>query len=118
MAVVGTVNYFGEKFFRIVGDAGSIDNDIVIESDDLSRFDTFELSSAAGAMDVFISHDGAAFIGPRSLGDLGAVTLDPVIVTAAARSYGFRAALHHIRIRQNGATPVTGAVLVCKRIGA
>ncbi len=118
MAVVGTEDYTGDRFYRITGVAGVNDDDVVIDSDDLSRFDTFELSSTAGAMDVEVSHDGATFIGPRSLGDLGAITLDPVIVTAAARAYGFRGVVQHIRVSQNGAVAVAGAVLICKKIGS
>jgi hypothetical protein len=116
MALIGTPEFIGDNLYRFVGIAGANDNDIVIETEDLSRYDTFELSSLAGAMDVFVSHDGGAFPGPRSLGDLGATTLDPVIVTAAGRAYGFRGVVDRVRIRQNGATPVAGAVLVCKRI--
>lgn len=112
MAVVGTERYEG-GIRQYSGIAGVNDNDIVIETNDVSDLDTFELSSTAGAMDVFVSQDGTNFnTAARSVADLGAITTDPVIVTAAGRSYGFRGVFKKIRVRQNGVTAVANAVLV------
>jgi len=115
MAAIGTVNYYGNKAIH-TGIAGVSDNDVVIDTEDVMNFDTFELSSTAGAMDVFISHDGANFnTAARSLADLGAATTNPVLVTVAGRSYGFRGIVKKIRVRQNGATAVANAVLLMQR---
>lgn len=93
--------------------SGTNDNDLVIEfSGTIDDFDTYQLSSTAGAMDVFVSLDGTNYTtAPLSLSDLGAVSSDPVLVTAANRMYGFRGKYRAIQVRQNGGTPVTGAVL-------
>ncbi len=112
---VGAVQHAGQRQF-IIGIAGVSDNDIVIDTEDVSQFDTFELSSTAGAMDVFISHDGTNYnTAARSLTDLGAATTNPVLVTVAGRSYGFRGIVKKIRVRQNGATAVANAVLNLQR---
>ena len=93
--------------------SGTNDNDIVIEfgvpADD---FDTYQLMSTTGAMDVFVSLDGINYsTAPLSLTDLGAVSSDPVVVTAANRVYGFRGKYRAIRVRQNGGTAVSNAAL-------
>lgn len=114
MALVGTISRAG-KLTEWLGIAGVSDNDIVIETNDVSHLDVFELSSTAGAMDVFVSHDGVNFTtDPMSLADLGATSVNPVLLTAPVRRYGFRAAVKLIRIRQNNTTAVADAVLVGK----
>lgn len=97
---------------------GTNDNDAVIATDDVSKYDTFMLMSTAGAMDVFPSLDGVNFAtSALSLTDLGATSAAPVIVTAANRIYGFRGTFAKIRVDQNGATPVTAACLVASCSG-
>jgi hypothetical protein len=93
--------------------SGTNDNDIVIELDqNAEAYDTFELMSTAGAMDVFVTLDGTNYTtAALSLADLGAVTTDPVVVTAANRLYGFRGKFKGIRVLQNGATAVENAAL-------
>lgn len=115
MAVFDAVNDFG----RVVvydGTDGTNDNDIIIETNDISRFDTFMLSNAAGAVDVEVN-DGSQWLtaAPLSMSDLGATTTSPVLVTSALRQYGWRGSFFKIRVRQNGATPGTGVVLRCQR---
>jgi hypothetical protein len=97
----------------IAGTTGVNDNDVLIEFDsNVEAFDTFELMSTAGAMDVFVSLDGTNYTtAAHSLADLGAITTDPVIVTAANRVYGFRGKYKKIKVLQNGATAVTAPVL-------
>ena len=92
---------------------GTIDNDVVITFDDVvDGADTFLLMSTAGAMDVFVSLDGTNYsTAALSLTDMGAITSDPVVVTAANRCYGFRGKFKAIRVLQNGATAVANAVL-------
>lgn len=92
---------------------GTNDNDVVITFDDVVEgADTFLLMSTAGAMDVFVSLDGTNFsTAALSLTDMGAITSDPVVVTAANRCYAFRGKFKAIRVLQNGITAVANAVL-------
>lgn len=112
MALIGTVTEYG-RYRQYNGIAGVDDNDIVIEATDVSRFDTFMLSNGAGAASVEVN-DGVQWLtAPLSIADLGATTNDPVLLTAAVRQYGFRGHWNAMRIRQEGATDLTGAVLKC-----
>lgn len=97
----------------IKGAVTAADNAVVTEfTQILTGTDTFVLMSTAGAMDVLVTLDGTNWTtAPLSLTDLGATTQDPVIVTAANRLYGFRGLFKGIRVLQNGATGITGAVL-------
>jgi len=73
------------------GGLGEHDNDVIVEALDIQEYDTFQLMSTIGAMDVFVSLDGEHFAtAPYSLTDLGAESLDPVLVTFANRVFGFR----------------------------
>lgn len=92
---------------------GTNDNDVVINFTNIpDDVDTFHLMSTAGAMDVFVSLDGTNFAtAAHSLSDLGAITSDPVVVTAANRCYGFRGKFAAVKVLQNGVTAVVGAVL-------
>lgn len=93
--------------------AGTNDNDVVIQTNDVQRYSAFMLMSTAGAMDVFVSLDGTNYAtAPLSLMDVGAVILDPVVVTAANRIYGFRGVFKYLRVLQNGATAVVNATLL------
>lgn len=102
--------------FRYTAGVGTNDNDVVIQTGDISRCDEFLLQSTAGAMDVFVSLDGTNYAtAALSLTDLGATTTDPVVVTAANRTYGFRGTYALIRVLQNGATGVANACLICRK---
>lgn len=95
---------------------GASDNDIVVQTGDVSRYSLFMLSSTAGALDVDVSLNGTDYTtAPVSLTDLGATTSDPVIVTAANRLYGLIGSFAAIRVRQNGATAATKVNLRCLR---
>ncbi len=104
--------------FRITGSSTS-DNDVLIQTGDVSRYDSFTLLSTGGAMDVFVSLDGTNYAtAALSLQDFGATTNDPVLVTVAGRLYQFRGKFAKIRVLQNGATAVTAATLNCwKQMG-
>jgi hypothetical protein len=115
-AVVGAVEHQGESQ-RVIGVAGVNDNDIVIEIENVERYEEFSLMSTGGAMDVFPSLDGTNFAtAPLSLADLGAVVTDPVLATVANRIYRFRGIYKHLRIRQVGGTAVANPVLICSRV--
>ena len=117
MAQVGTVEGMGKRVLW-KGIATPDDNDICLETTDVSMYDTFTLMSTAGAMDVFVSIDGINFTtAALSLADLGSTTTAPVIVTVANRMYGFRGIYRFIRIRQNGGTDIANAALLMWRSG-
>ena len=95
---------------------GTNDNDVAIQTGDVSAYNEFTLQSATGAVDVFVSLDGVEYsTAPLSLIDLGATTSDPVIVTSADRTFAFFGTYALIRVLQNGASAVTGATLMCKK---
>lgn len=110
-------DYIGDTAERYKSATGTNDNDVVIQSEDVSRWDTFQLMSTSGAMDVFVSLDGTNYsTSAISLQDMGATTTDPVVVTAANRLYGFRGKFARVRLLQNGATGVANACLMCSNI--
>lgn len=93
---------------------GTNDNDVVVQTGDISQYDTFTLQSTGGAVDVAVSLDGTNYsTAPLSLTDMGATAAAPVIVTAANRTYMFRGKFGKLQISQNGATGVTGCCLTC-----
>lgn len=105
-----------EDVMHYADGTGASDNDIIVQTGDVSRYDTFMLSSTAGALDVDVSLNGTDYTtAPLSLTDLGATTSDPVIVTAANRMYGFVGSFAKIRVRQNGATAGQKVNLRCLR---
>ena len=93
---------------------GTNDNDIVIElTSNADHYDTWQLSSSAGAMDVFVSADGTNYLTAAvALIDLGSTAPSTaVVVTTAGGNYGIRGRWPKIKLLQNGATAVVGAVL-------
>jgi hypothetical protein len=85
---------------------GTNDNDILLTTDEVSNYDSFELLGSAGAVDVevLLKVGGSWSTAPITLQDLGAASLTPVLVTASGRLYGFVGNFHQLRVRQNGAT--------------
>lgn len=87
---------------------GVSDNDVLFTTADMSSYDTFMLHSSAGAVDVLVSLDGTTFTtDPLSLADLGATSLNPVLLTAPGRMYGFKGSYKAIKVLQNGVTAAT-----------
>lgn len=106
-----TVGNFGKTYCG----SGANDNDVVIQTDGVTEFDTFQLVSSTGAVDVFVSVDGTNYVtSALSLADLGATTNDPVLVTSASRTYGFRGKYSAIRVLQNGATAANACLVAGK----
>ena len=117
MAQVGTPEGYGKRVLWN-GIVTPDDNDITLETTDVSMYDMFQLTSSAGALDVFVSLDGIAFTtAPLSLVDQGATSTAPVLLTAPLRMYGFSGIYRAIRVRQNGATDTAGVQLLISRIG-
>lgn len=117
MVTLATVDSVG-NIERYSGGVGVNDGDIVVDTGDISRHDTFCLISTAGAMEVFPSLDGTNYsTAPLSLIDMGATSTAPVTLTAAGRIYGFFGAFAKVRVKQSGATAVTAATLTMSRKG-
>lgn len=116
-ATAALPDHRGNALFYTEG-AGTADNDVVVQTGDVSAYDTFEIMSSAGAMDVAVTLDGTHYSTVAlSLVDMGATTSTPVAVTAANRLYQFRGKFAKIQVSQNGATGVTDACLACGRMG-
>lgn len=109
-AAIGTVESNGDRNVW-TGIAGVSDNDIVIETRDVSRLDTYQVSCNSGSFDVFVNDGNQWLTDPLSLADLGAVTVDPVIIGTGLRNFGFRGFYSKIRVRQNNVTALLGATL-------
>jgi hypothetical protein len=95
--------------------ASNADDATVFESlSNAEQFDTWQLGSSAGAMDVYVSGDGVNFqTAPVALIDLGSI--DPstaVVETTAGGNYGIRGRWRSIRVQQKGATAVENAYLI------
>lgn len=97
------------------GGSGTNDNDVVFEIlENAELYDTWQLGSTAGAMDVFVSGDGTNFQSAAiAMIDLGSTAPSTaVIVTTAGGNYGIRGRWKAIRVLQNGATAVENAFLI------
>lgn len=93
----------------------SEDDEVLIQTGDMSRYSECSVISTAGAVEVYVSIDGANYTtAPVSLIDLGATDTAPVLVTAALRYYAFPVvAVKLIRVVENGTTDAA-ASLTCK----
>lgn len=100
-----------------VGENGVNDNDICIETTDISRYDTFMLSCSTGSVQVFLWDGQNWQTSPLSLSDLGATDQNPVLGTSALRQYGFRGNYQKLKVQQNGASAATNVVLRCAKYG-
>lgn len=91
------------------------DNEVLIQTADMLRYDSCLVMSTTGAVDIFVSIDGTNYsTAALSLQDYGATTTNPVLVTVADRVYGFVSKFRFIRVLQNGVTDAA-ASLVCWR---
>lgn len=113
---LATVTSSGSVFMLYTGGTGVSDNDVVVQTDDVSAYNTFMIMTTAGAVDAFPSLDGTNYATAGvSLTDMGATTSDPVVVTAANRLYRFRGTFKKIKVMQNGATAATAVCLMCSK---
>lgn len=98
-----------------MGGAGVNDNDVVFDiSDNAELFDTWQIGSTAGALDVFVSGDGTNYqTAALALIDLGSTAPSTAVtVTAAGGNYGIKGRWKGIRVLQNGSTAVANAYLI------
>ena len=117
MALVGTPNFAGPTM-QVLGVDGVNDNDIVIELDNVERYNEFTLMSSAGAMDVDVSLDGTNFAVAIALEDLHSLT--PAVrevATTADLIFRIQGTIKAIRIRQDGVTAAADPVLYCGQLG-
>jgi len=114
MATLATPDQFGNAL-RFSGGAGTNNTDVVVQTADVSQWDTFELRSTTGAMAVTVSIDGTNY-SPIALDDLNSTSSALVATTTATFIYGFRGKFAYVRVSQSGATAVTAACLTCSKI--
>ncbi len=106
---------YGNLATRYYGSA-SADNALLFTTGELLRFDGCMLMSTDGAVDVEGTLDGTNWTtAPISMQDLGATTVDPVIVTAADRMYFVPGKYRFLRVRQNGVTASAASLLCWKQ---
>ena len=105
---------FGGTYVRYYG-TGTNDDDVLFTTGDLTQYDACAIMSTTGAVDVFASLDGVNYAtAALSLEDKGATSSDPVVVTAAARIYGFVLKAKGIRVLQNGGTAAAASMICWK----
>ena len=96
--------------------AGTNDNDIIVTiKDDALHYDTWELASSAGAMDVQVSIlDTTNFLATQIalMDDTSTTPSTLVIETTAGKLAIFRGKFTAVQVRQKGATAVAGASLL------
>lgn len=115
MATLATVDSVGNAL-RFSGGAGVNDADVVVQTGDVSSFDTFEITSTAGVMAVKVSIDGTNY-SSIALDDLNSTSSALVAATTAAGIYGFRGKYSRVKVSQSGATGVANACLICGKLG-
>lgn len=114
--LVGTPNARGSTL-QVAGIAGTGATSVVIEVDDVQRFNEFAIQSSAGLMDVLTSSDGVTFSGPLALEDKQSTApATRVLVTAVAGIYYFFGNFKALRIRQSGGVAVADPILMCGQI--
>jgi hypothetical protein len=95
--------------------SSNADNATVFEiASNAENYDTWQLGSVGGAMDVFVSGDGTNFLTTAvALVDLGSTSpATAVIETTAQGNFGIRGRWKAIRVLQKGATAVSSAYLI------
>lgn len=102
---------------------GVNDNDVLLEMTSathsaLSQCDSWEVSSTAGAIDVFVSMDGTNYLATAvALTDRNSNTPPTAVaVTTAGGLYGFRGHPAKIKFLQNGATAVANGNVTCSQM--
>ncbi len=105
-----TVNLLGDAILY----TGSCtdDNEVLITTGSMDKYDACMLMSTTGAVDVQTSLDASTYsTAPLSLTDKGGTSTNPVLVTVALRMYAFPAKFFRIRIDQNGATDAAASLM-------
>lgn len=102
---------------RYIGIAGTGDNAVVLETDDISGYSAFLLFSSAGAWDIVVTLDGTNYTtSVLAMTDMHAVDLAPVVVAAAGKCYGVRGLFKKIRVLQNGGVAVANFSMIAYKL--
>lgn len=94
---------------------GVNDNDIVFElTSNAENYDTWQLGSTAGSVDVYVSGDGTNYLtAPVALIDLGSTAPSTAVTaTTAGGNYGIRGRWRKIKLLQVGGTAVANGYLI------
>jgi len=115
--LVGTPNARAGTL-QVVGIPGTGAASVVIELDDVQRFNEFAIQSSAGVMDALASLDGVNFTVPIAFEDKQSTAPGTrVLVTVAGGIYYFAGNFKALRIRQSGGVAVADPFLMCGQIG-
>ena len=90
---------------------------IMITSDNVSRYDTFIFLSTAGSFTVEASIDGTDWSTALQLEDRGAATLTMVTTGVSGTLYAMRCKLPYVRVKQSGATGLVMKMAVGTLLG-
>lgn len=108
---IGTIDNNGHRQLT-TGIAGTGDNEIVIETGDVSAFRRHYLSNVSGLADVDASQDGVNFLAVIALTDLESTApATRVVFSAGPGVVAFEGSYKNIRVRQMGAPPLTQAFM-------
>ena len=116
MALVGVPNDRGTTLI-LLGDDGVNDDDVILELDDVQRFNEFYMVTTLGIFDVEVSYDGTNFY-VATMTDQSIVAAVEVLVSIAAHVMKLTlSSIKSIRVSQNGATDATDPRLMCGQVG-
>lgn len=104
------------RVYAVEGTPG--DGNVLITTDDVSRYDTFSFLFTAGQFTVECSIDGSNWSGACSLEDKGATSVTLVTTGVNNRWYDFRRKAPFIRVKQSGGTDLVGRMCCGNLIGA
>jgi len=117
MANIGTLTD-NEESMVVTGILGVSDNDVVIQVDNVLRFNEFAVTTKTGIVDVDVTLDGTNYITAIALEDKKSTTPQTrVTATVAAGLYRFFGTVMGIRVIQKGATAAVDTILTCGKIG-
>lgn len=90
---------------------------VIIETDNVSRYDTFVFLFSAGSFTVEGSIDGSTWSTALQLEDRGATTLTMVTTGVAGTKYAMRTKIPYLRVKQSGGTALVGKMLAGTLLG-
>ncbi len=117
MTLVGTPEARGSTLTIIGVDAPGA-NFTVLEIDDVLRFNEFTLMCLSGSMKAFVSLDGSNFSGQVAWETMQSTAGQTRSLALGPGFAGYiRGQFKAIRVLQDGATGIQGAVLICGQAG-
>ena len=116
MALVGVPNDRGTTLI-LLGVDGVNDDDVILELDDVQRFNEFYIVTTLGIFDVEVSYDGTNFYVATMTNQTIVAEVEVLVSVAAHVMKLTLSAIKAIRVSQNGGTAVTSPVLMCGQGG-